>query len=67
MFPLASISGVTVKPGATQLFDQSVSRRVLLGFLLAALATLLIGAKALREFNAAIDPAKRFTAGKPAC
>ena len=28
---------------------------------------LLIGAKALREFNAAIDPAKRFTAGKPAC
>ncbi len=32
------------KPGATQLFDQSVSRRVLLGFLLAALATLLIGA-----------------------
>ncbi|OYT96366.1 MAG: ATP-dependent zinc protease, partial [Pseudomonas sp. PGPPP3] len=28
---------------------------------------LLSGAKALREFNAAIDPAKRFTAGKPAC
>ena len=28
---------------------------------------LLIGAKALREFNAAVDPAKRFTAGKPAC
>ena len=28
---------------------------------------LLIGAKALREFNAAVNPAKRFTAGKPAC
>ena len=28
---------------------------------------LLIGAKALREFNAAVNPAKRFIAGKPAC
>lgn len=28
---------------------------------------LLIGAKALREFGAAIDPAKRFTAGQPHC
>lgn len=28
---------------------------------------LLIGAKALREFAAAIDPAKRFTAGQPHC
>ncbi|MBX9913593.1 MAG: ATP-dependent zinc protease [Pseudomonadaceae bacterium] len=28
---------------------------------------LLIGAKALRELDAAIDPAKRFTAGKPSC
>lgn len=28
---------------------------------------LLIGAKALRELDAAIDPAKRFTAGKPDC
>jgi hypothetical protein len=28
---------------------------------------LLIGAKALRELDAAIDPAKRFTAGKPNC
>lgn len=27
----------------------------------------LIGAKALREFNAAVNPAKRFTAGKPSC
>lgn len=28
---------------------------------------LLIGAKALREFNAAVNPARRFTAGKPDC
>jgi hypothetical protein len=28
---------------------------------------LLIGAKALRELDAAIDPGKRFTAGKPHC
>ena len=28
---------------------------------------LLIGAKALRELEAAIDPAKSFTAGKPKC
>jgi len=28
---------------------------------------LLIGAKALREFKAAVNPAKRFTAGKPDC
>ena len=28
---------------------------------------LLIGAKALRKLDAAIDPAKRFTAGKPNC
>lgn len=28
---------------------------------------LLIGAKALREFNAAVNPARRFTAGKPGC
>lgn len=28
---------------------------------------LLIGAKALREFDAAVNPAKRFTAGKPEC
>ena len=28
---------------------------------------LLIGAKALRELQAAIDPAKSFTAGKPKC
>jgi hypothetical protein len=28
---------------------------------------LLIGAKALRKLDAAIDPAKRFTAGKPSC
>jgi hypothetical protein len=28
---------------------------------------LLIGAKALRELNAAVDPAKSFTAGKPKC
>lgn len=28
---------------------------------------LLIGAKALRELGAAVNPARRFTAGKPAC
>ncbi|NBA96378.1 ATP-dependent zinc protease [Pseudomonas sp. R5(2019)] len=28
---------------------------------------LLIGAKALREFGAAVNPARRFTAGKPEC
>ncbi|MFQ6573644.1 ATP-dependent zinc protease family protein [Pseudomonas sp. UM16] len=28
---------------------------------------LLIGAKALREFKAAVNPARRFTAGKPEC
>ncbi|EJN37235.1 MULTISPECIES: ATP-dependent zinc protease [unclassified Pseudomonas] len=28
---------------------------------------LLVGAKALREFKAAVNPAKRFTAGKPDC
>ena len=28
---------------------------------------LLIGAKALREFDAAVNPARRFTAGKPKC
>ncbi|MEB0048610.1 MULTISPECIES: ATP-dependent zinc protease [unclassified Pseudomonas] len=28
---------------------------------------LLIGAKALREFGAAVNPARRFTADKPAC
>jgi len=28
---------------------------------------LLIGAKALREFKAAVNPARRFTAGKPDC
>ncbi|WP_028693461.1 ATP-dependent zinc protease family protein [Pseudomonas cremoricolorata] len=28
---------------------------------------LLIGAKALREFKAAIDPSKKYTAGKPDC
>ncbi len=28
---------------------------------------LLIGAKALREFNAAVNPARRYTAGKPDC
>lgn len=28
---------------------------------------LLIGAKALREFGAAVNPARRFTAGKPDC
>ncbi len=28
---------------------------------------LLIGAKALREFNAAVNPARRFTADKPDC
>lgn len=28
---------------------------------------LLVGAKALREFKAAVNPAKRFTAGKPNC
>jgi len=28
---------------------------------------LLIGAKALREFDAAVNPARRFTAGKPEC
>ncbi len=28
---------------------------------------LLIGAKALREFKAAVNPAKKFTAGKPDC
>ncbi len=28
---------------------------------------LLIGAKALREFDAAVNPAKRFTAGQPKC
>lgn len=28
---------------------------------------LLIGAKALREFDAAVNPARRFTAGKPQC
>ena len=28
---------------------------------------LLIGAKALREFGAAVNPARRFTAGKPGC
>ncbi len=28
---------------------------------------LLIGAKALREFNAAVNPARRFTVGKPDC
>ncbi len=28
---------------------------------------LLIGAKALREFKAAVNPAKRFTAGEPDC
>lgn len=28
---------------------------------------LLIGATALRELNAAVDPARRFTAGKPSC
>ncbi|MBA1201647.1 ATP-dependent zinc protease [Pseudomonas capeferrum] len=28
---------------------------------------LLIGAKALREFKAAVNPAKRYTAGKPGC
>jgi hypothetical protein len=28
---------------------------------------LLIGAKALREFDAAVNPARRFTAGQPKC
>ncbi len=28
---------------------------------------LLIGAKALRKFDAAVNPARRFTAGKPKC
>ncbi|AVF57253.1 ATP-dependent zinc protease [Pseudomonas fulva] len=28
---------------------------------------LLVGAKALREFKGAVNPAKRFTAGKPDC
>jgi len=28
---------------------------------------LLVGAKALREFKAAVNPAKKFTAGKPDC
>ncbi|MGY4524581.1 retropepsin-like aspartic peptidase RloA2 [Pseudomonas sp. TE21394] len=28
---------------------------------------LLVGSKALREFKAAVDPAKKFTAGKPDC
>ena len=28
---------------------------------------LLIGAKALREFNAAVNPARRYTAGDPEC
>ncbi|MFJ4432973.1 ATP-dependent zinc protease [Pseudomonas sp. NPDC089395] len=28
---------------------------------------LLVGAKALREFKAAVNPAKRFTTGKPDC
>ncbi|AYC31196.1 ATP-dependent zinc protease [Pseudomonas cavernae] len=28
---------------------------------------LLIGARALREFDAAVNPARRFTAGKPKC
>ena len=28
---------------------------------------LLIGAKALREFGAAVNPARRFTADKPDC
>lgn len=28
---------------------------------------LLVGAKALREFKAAVNPAKKFTAGKPGC
>lgn len=28
---------------------------------------LLIGAKALREFKAAVNPARRYTAGKPEC
>ncbi|MCY1288273.1 putative ATP-dependent zinc protease [compost metagenome] len=28
---------------------------------------LLIGARALREFGAAVNPARRFTAGKPKC
>nr|WP_218584101.1 ATP-dependent zinc protease [Pseudomonas akapageensis] len=28
---------------------------------------LLIGARALREFGAAVNPARRFTAGKPNC
>lgn len=28
---------------------------------------LLIGAKALREFDAAVDPAKRYTAKQPDC
>nr|WP_262923546.1 MULTISPECIES: ATP-dependent zinc protease [Pseudomonas] len=28
---------------------------------------LLIGAKALREFKAAVNPARKFTAGKPDC
>jgi hypothetical protein len=28
---------------------------------------LLVGAKALREFKAAVNPAEKFTAGKPSC
>ena len=28
---------------------------------------LLVGSKALREFKAAVNPAKKFTAGKPGC
>ncbi|MNR48119.1 hypothetical protein D3C85_1673140 [compost metagenome] len=28
---------------------------------------LLVGSKALREFKAAVNPAKKFTAGKPDC
>ncbi|MNN29972.1 hypothetical protein D3C81_1436000 [compost metagenome] len=28
---------------------------------------LLIGARALRDFGAAVNPARRFTAGKPNC
>ncbi|WP_060483588.1 ATP-dependent zinc protease [Pseudomonas sp. NBRC 111119] len=28
---------------------------------------LLVGAKALREFKAAVNPAKKYTAGKPGC
>lgn len=28
---------------------------------------LLIGAKGLREFSAAVNPARRYTAGEPGC